>query len=482
MNKPISAVLCLSLLATVMVSCAEDEIKQPVTEVITEAITQADTEPAGPAVQLPDADYSGETITYVMPTNYNSNFLICMEPDGDSLNDASVERNNRVAEKLNVVIEAIELENAPNVFRKSIMADDHDYDFILPHATEGVAALVTDQLLYDWTDLEYVDMTKPWWNNSMTESLGIGGKLYYASGDMVMTWQGMIAILFNKSYLSGMDLEKDLYQTVFDGEWTLSYLLEIINGVHKDLNGDGKMTEVDQYGLLDDGEGYSFMYAADQRVTVPDSDGVPTLALNTERMYRIVDLFYDISHSEDTYQEGYWTSTYDTSNYRAILTEGRAFLTTFDIGSLYQKLREIDYEFGILPVPKLDEEQDQYRVFCGAGLIGAASNISDPVMISAAAEAMAYESYRLVRPVFFDIVLENKTVRDENSYRVLQLMHENKVFDFGFNFDKTGTAYGMLKAVVVDKKSRDFASHYAKKEKNILKGFTKILEAVEDAD
>ena len=60
------------------------------------------------------------------------------------------------------------------------------------------------------------------------------------------------------------------------------------------------------------------------------------------------------------------------------------------------------------------------------------------------------------------------------------MMHENKVFDFGFNFDSTG--YNILKEVVVDKKSTDFASVYAKKEKTILKNFEKIFTAVRETE
>ncbi len=96
------------------------------------------------------------------------------------------------------------------------------------------------------------------------------------------------------------------------------------------------------------------------------------------------------------------------------------------------------------------------------------------------AEALAYYSYREIRPAFFDIVLENKAVREENAYKVLQMMHENKVFDFGFNFD--GTGYNLIKEVVVDKKSTDFASLYAKKEKVILNNFEKIINAVKETE
>ncbi len=95
---------------------------------------------------------------------------------------------------------------------------------------------------------------------------------------------------------------------------------------------------------------------------------------------------------------------------------------------------------------------------------------------------MAYYSYKEIRPAFFDIVLENKAVRDENSYKVIQMMHENKVFDFGFNFDASGSAYGLISQVVISQKSTDFASAYAKKEKGIQKAFDKIVDAVKEMD
>jgi len=433
-------------------------------------------------VNLPaDADYGGYTVTFLTLTNYNNNFRLNVESDGETLNDAGAERNNLVAERLNVTFETVELDDPVPTFRQSVMAGETVYDFMLPHATGGIAAMVTDQLLYDWNTLEYVDFSQPWWNTTMTESLGIGGKLFYASGDIVMTWQGMQTVIFNKTYLSGMELEKDLYDTVFDGEWTMDYMAQIIKGHSKDLNGDGKMTEVDQYGLLDNkGTGYSYMYAADQRVSVPDSEGYPVLTLNTERMAEIVNKYYNLVHSGETYLDIYSNASYPTSTYRNIIIEGRAFLSTLDVGGLYSYLREIEFDFGLLPMPKFDEAQENYRVFCGAGLIGVPSNVPDTARTGAVAEALAYYSYREIRPAFFDIVLENKAVRDENSYRVLQLMHENKVFDFGFNFD--GTGYNLIKEVVVDKKSTDFASLYAKKEKVILKNFEKIINAVKESE
>ena len=477
-----SSLMAIALLSTAMISCGGEstgpgdntDVTAPITD------TAVVTEDLGPKPNLPEgADFGGHTVTFLTVTNYNNNFRLAVESDGETLNDAGVRRNDAVSELLNVGFAAVEMDNPTTTFRNSVMAGDTEYDFVLPHATDGVPGMVTDQLLYDWNDLPYADLTKPWWNTMMTESLGIGGHLYYASGDIVMTWQGMMAILFNKTYLPGMDLKKDLYETCFDGEWTMDYMAELIKGHTRDLNGDGQMTEVDQYGLLDNkNTGYTYMYGADQRVTVPDEDGWPVLTLNTERMVEIVNKYYNLIHSGETYLDVYSNASYPTSTYRNMIVEGRSFLSSLDVGGLYAQLREIEFDFGILPMPKLDEAQENYRVFCGAGLIGVPTNVPDPERTGAIAEALAYYSYKFIRPAFFDIVLENKAVREENAYRVLQMMHENKVFDFGFNFDNNG--YNIIKEVVVDQKSTDFASRYAKKEKVILKNFEKIISAVRD--
>ncbi|MGM9624267.1 MAG: hypothetical protein ACI3XM_01045 [Eubacteriales bacterium] len=485
MMKPLVFSSALLLLLCTAVSCAAPDTPDTTRDTGTSAETEsaAVTEDPGPLPDLPDVDYEGYTVRYLTLTNYNNNFRLAVESDGETLNDAAFQRNLLAADRLNVAFETIEFDDPVSVLKQSVMAGDTEYDYMLPHATGGIAAMVTDRLLYDWNDLEYVDFSKPWWNGTMTSSLGIGGKLFYASGDIVMTWQGMQAVIFNKSYLDGMDLEKDLYETVFDGAWTMDYMTKIIKGVSQDLNGDGKMDEKDRYGLLDNiNNAYQYMYSFDQRITVPDADGYPVLTLNTERMAEIVAKYYDQVYSGETYLEGYSNASYPTSVYRTILIEGRSFLSTLDIGGLYSYLREIEFDFGILPMPKFDEEQENYRVFCGAGLIGIPSDAENPERSGVIAEALAYYSYREIRPAFFDIVLENKAVRDENSYKVIQLMHENKVFDFGFNFDGTGSAYNIMKTVVVDKKSTDFASEYAKKEKTINAAFNKIIDAVKDME
>ena len=79
-----------------------------------------------------------------------------------------------------------------------------------------------------------------------------------------------------------------------------------------------------------------------------------------------------------------------------------------------------------------------------------------------------------------NIVLENKAVRDQESYRMITLMHENKTFDFGFNFDSSGSIYGALRTVVLNNNSTDFASFYQKNEQSWANTLAKVCESFGD--
>ena len=485
-RKTAAVVLAALLSATMLIACGETaQTSSPGNGTPSgeneSAAEQAETttEDPGPSLDLPEANYDGYTVKILTLPMYNEHFKLNTEQNGDSLDDAGYLRNLALSELINVSVEIVEADQPANVLKKSVMAGDNAYDYVFPHASDGVAAMVINKLLLDWNTLKNVDFSKPWWNQMMTTSLGIGGHLFYASGDIVMAWQGMQATLFNKEMVETYIPGTDLYGVTFDGKWTIDYLTSAVKGVAYDLDGDGAMKGGDFYGLQDNG-GMSFQYGADIRVTNPDEDGWPVLALNTERMAEMVEKYSRLMWSGDVWLDTYSNASYPTSTYRDMIVEARCFMSTLDIGGLYSNLREIEYEFGVLPVPKFDEIQDNYRVFCGAGLIGIPIDTPDPDRSSVIMEAMAYYSYQYIRPAFFDIVLENKAVRDENSYKVIRLMHENKVFDFGFNFDTTGLGYNMLKNVVVDKNSTDFASYYAKNESKIQKAFDKVINAVKE--
>lgn len=477
MRRNISFLLVLTML---LASCGTGTTAETTSDTSTavDAATDVETETTLTA-DLPDTRYDGTTITYLTAEPYVDHFRLITELTGEPLSDAAFNRNLAVEERLGVTFDAVQVDvsSVATTLQNAVAAGDAVYSYVFPHATIGVPTMVTSGLLYNVYNLPVVDLSKPWWNDRMTDALSIDNTAYYLSGDIVMTWQGMLAIIFNKEYLYDYNIEDDLYQLVRDGKWTYDKMLSLINGLGMDLDGDGKMTKADQFGMLGNlNTGYATTIGCGQPLTKRDENGYPVLAQNTERMVSIVEKYYNLVNSPDTWMDAYSSSTYSTSDYRNILIEGRAFLTELDIGGLYSYLREIEFNFGILPPPKFDEDQEHYQVFCGAGLIGVPVNTADTTLSGTVLEAMAFYSYEYLRPAFFDVVLENKAVRDADSYEMITLMHENKTWDFGFNFDTTGKCNGMLQNVVIGKKSTDFASYYASVEASITAGFEKFIE------
>ncbi len=481
-------ILLLALLMSCSCLAACGDTAQPDSDDTSAADTttvEETTADPGPQLEIPQSNFDGHKVTYLMVTDYDKNFKVCVaNEDGETLNDAGYKRELAVKELLNVTFGSYQVAAAEvsKTLAAAVQAGVTDYEIVLPHGSNGTAAIVTNGSLLDWNSLNHVDFTKPWWNASMQNSLSIGDKLMYASGDLVITWQGTQAILFNKEYLVGDKANENLYQLVLDGKWTFDKMMDIAKNVAQDLNGDGKMGPEDRYGLLTPKNNTtvrSFAYGFGETGAVKDENGCPVLGYKSDRMAKVVDKLYAVTHSSDAYYDNYGSTTYHESVYRSILDSGRSFLTMLDIGGLYNFLRDIEFEFGILPLPKLDETQDQYYTFCGAGIIGIPVNASNPDRTAIVMEALQYYSYEYVRPAFFDIVLQNKALRDKESYEMMTIIQNTKIFDVGFHMDTSGKGgVSALHKIIVDNNSTDYASYLASVEEAVNNGYKKLYDAV----
>ena len=73
---------------------------------------------------------------------------------------------------------------------------------------------------------------------------------------------------------------------------------------------------------------------------------------------------------------------------------------------------------------------------------------------------MTFESRKLLRPAYFDVTLEVKLTRDERSVDMLNLIFENRIFDFGWAFDFGGVlTSGIFNEI--NNGNNNFASSFA---------------------
>lgn len=195
----ISRTICLLLACLVLlplVACGKSEetpeatIEAPVGEATTSAGGDAVTENTDNADALYDCfylepvDFGEEEVTLLYWSDREHEEFYVESQTGDLVNDAIYMRNQTVEERLGINFAyATEKGDASNEktfaakVNTSISAGDHAYDLVAAHSyTIGLCA--TQDLLYNLSDIEYVDFEKPWWPDKLIGQATINDKLF----------------------------------------------------------------------------------------------------------------------------------------------------------------------------------------------------------------------------------------------------------------------------------------------------------------
>ncbi len=98
----------------------------------------------------------------------------------------------------------------------------------------------------------------------------------------------------------------------------------------------------------------------------------------------------------------------------------------------------------------------------GAGLIGICATNRPTACVDVFTEAFAYESHKLIRPAYYDIMLDQKIAQDENSKKMLDLMFDSITYDVGYNYEPSRTCGYLLKAMVIERRNQSSASYLKK--------------------
>ena len=101
-----------------------------------------------------------------------------------------------------------------------------------------------------------------------------------------------------------------------------------------------------------------------------------------------------------------------------------------DAANIYNSMED---DFGVLPTPKYDENQEKYLTLLNEnstpfGITTTSKNID---AVSATMEALCEENHYTVSPVYFETALKVKYSRDDESAKMFDLIRESATFDFG---------------------------------------------------
>lgn len=172
--------------------------------------------------------------------------------------------------------------------------------------------------------------------------------------------------------------------------------------------------------------------------------------------------------------------TYD----RGAFIEDRALFFIEELCVASNKLREMESDYGILPLPKYDLEQENYITFShtshNLSVALPITSADDAEMLGMILEDMAYYSMELVRPAYYENMLNGKLARDEESIEMLDIITSNISYDLGFLLLTNNFLHwqnGLRRAITTQSAP---ASFIASKESSALSDINKAIESVRD--
>jgi hypothetical protein len=326
--------------------------------------------------------------------------------------------------------------------------------------------------------MQYNDFSQPWWIDGINEKFQVSNAVYTVVGDMCLsTLKLTYGVFFNKNIGESFGIS-DVYQTVRDGGWTIEYFISQIKDVYRDVNGDGLRDGGDIYGFTAESATNLDVYTFSFNIPIiaRNNEGIPEIVLNNDKTVKAVEIINKL----------YWdgVGSYIPTDYNEPITvfkNGGAMFTTTWLGNAFSTFRDMKDDYGILPYPKFDENQQKYMT--GAmdnySVLGVPVTAQDLDMISIITEAMNAESYKSLFPVYYEQALQNKFARDTESIEMIDLLMSGRNFDFCTLFSANITGMPWLFRGLVASKSTDFASQYAQSEKGALAGLEKVLAAYE---
>ncbi len=480
-NLRIAAALLTGLTA---ISCGSTAPSEDTTTAPTgETTTAAETEPERSHGIPESVDFGGREFTIAYPDWSGYSFYFAAdEENGDVMNDALYSRTRAVEEYLNVDLIHDLRPNSESVtatVQTQVTAGESSIQMGLIHCIQGVSTLSSGGYLYNLDDLEYVNMDADWWNQKQMDMLRMGKNTYYAINDYMIP--SPYVIYFNKDMIERYKLDNP-YELVYDQKWTLDRFKTMSKTVTSDVNGDGNWDINDQYGISTNevSKYTSFMTGANQYITKKGDDGRVELAMNTEKTFSLVETFADLANSNTIYLP---------ANEDNLLTIDSDRLL-FQLGWIAQAsgvMRDYKVDFGFLPYPKFDENQEDYVSLDWGGLCCVPVNAGDADFIGAVMELLAFESGNKVIPTYYDVVLSGKIARDADSKNMLDILHDTITYDVGMNYFGFSSGFGNMVFTIgrlpVTNKSTDFASWYESNSapaESAIESFYEALESVEN--
>ncbi len=404
-------------------------------------------ESKGPSVA--QNDYGEEFVALYCADTFREGYFFIEEDErkpGSDIDDKVYERVLKTEEYLGVDIIA---ENGgiyteyTGKLETAVTAGDDAYQMVLTHVYQGVSNFITQNRIRPFGDFSSINLEADYWSTDLMEDLAINDHLYLGYNDFCLS--SCYVIGFNKDMVT--ENQKDigdstLYELVEEQKWTLDKFINYSKLVYKDSNGNSTADIEDTYGFA--GLAWvpliSFQLAADIPIVAREADTgrlyVSPLVDNKDKISELDEMIYDFINDKSTFT---WAPLEQWGNTESLhLASGRVMFETlnnFDLVSV----KESDVKVGVLPYPKWDEKQENYKTMSWNGYIVIPTTVKNLEMVGDTVEMLAYNSGD-VTTAFYETLLGAKVADAPDDVKMLDIIWATQVSDYAMALNNVSPA------------------------------------------
>jgi hypothetical protein len=259
-------------------------------------------------------------------------------------------------------------------------------------------------------------------------------------------------------------------------------MIEICSPLWGDENGDGMADEGDLFGFgtplsyFNEEKGeidcatrtIPWITAMGERaITVSEDRMGLTNTLGTEKMYAALEKLVTFHNNT----KGANKMAKDDH-----FVQGRIGMYTAKFDILFARSAEINFDLGVLPLPKYDTAQSRYMTMadyhCPFAVVPTTANRE---LTGFCATALAAYGRELITPAYYETALKTRYADTQRDADMIELTMEGLTYDMY-------TVYmdGSILQSLINDKSFNFASYWAKNEKSVQKKLDNVMKAFND--
>ena len=399
-------------------------------------------------------DFGGKEITWaIVNTDTDTQFSGYFAEQSASMLDNSVYKASKaVEERLSVKLIFVEhvypwdsRGEQLTMINNNIMLGVNDFDIIT--APSYLPLYGSPELYLDLKKVENVSLDKPWWNQTMQEIFPNELRSIRCESSL-RAIQRLSCVFFNQEALENYQINDDLYELVYSGNWTLEKMTQLITNTYVSADGTDSRTAKDSYGVTF-GDGNTFSpFATAFGVTLYSKNGDGTYSYNagSKRNVDIVDTTRkfitknnDVLTSYNNESEDFKIDMTATggSGVSRVFAEGRSLFMfgKFENGQVLFSQSSLDTEkLGVLPYPKYDSTQTNYTTASSADTFFIPVDASLPAACGAVIEAWASQYYRQVVPTYFETIVKTRYSSDSKMASMFDFIRSTSVVNFDLMF------------------------------------------------